>query len=105
MKIPKKAKTPPYVRPCPCEVGVPQKNLVPNTCLSKKIRWTARGRIWSNPPCSVRSSSILLVGPLSKCQHPGQTNSVQEGPKAGLTWWNSPALFLLVNLPMTYNIP
>ena len=35
--------------------------------------WTWRGRTWSGPPCSVRTSSILLVAPrvapLSKCQH------------------------------------
>ena len=27
---------------------------------------TARGRTWSSPPCSLRTSSILLVAPLSK---------------------------------------
>ena len=26
---------------------------------------------WSSPPCSVRTSSILLVASLSKCQHSG----------------------------------
>ena len=30
------------------------------------LRWTARGRTWSSPPCSVRTSSILLVASLSK---------------------------------------
>ena len=28
--------------------------------------------------------SIFLVAPLSKCQHPGWTNSMQEGPNADL---------------------
>ena len=58
--------------------------MVPPTCPAKKLRWTARGRTWSSPPCSVRTSSILLFASLSKCQHSGQTNSVQEGPNAGL---------------------
>ena len=71
------------------EGEVPQKNLKKYLYLSvKKSWWTARGRTWSGSPCSVRTSSILLVAPcvapLSKCQHPGQTNSVQKGPNAGL---------------------
>ena len=53
---------------------------------SKKLRWTARGRKWSSQPCSVRTSSILLVASLSKCQHSGKTNLVQEGPNAGLLY-------------------
>ena len=35
------------------------------------FRWTARGRKWGSPPCSRRTSSNLLIAPLSKCQHPG----------------------------------
>ena len=56
----------------------------PYLSVKNSFRWTVRGRTWSSPPCSVRSSSFLLVIPLSKCQHPGQTNSVQEGPNAVL---------------------
>ena len=33
------------------------------------LRCTARGRTWSSPPCSMRTSSVLLVASLSKCQH------------------------------------
>ena len=36
----------------------------------KKLRWTVRGRTWSSPPCSVRTSSILLVASLSKYKMP-----------------------------------
>ena len=39
----------------------------------KNLRCTATGRTGSSPPCSVRTSSILLVAPLSKCPHPGYT--------------------------------
>ena len=34
----------------------------------KKCRWTARGRTWSSPPSSARTSSILLDAPFSKVQ-------------------------------------
>ena len=43
-----------------------------------------RGRTWGSPPFPKRTSSILLVAPLSKLPHPQQTNSVQEAPNAGL---------------------
>ena len=55
-----------------------------SNCLAKKTRLTARGRTWSSPPCSVGTSLILLDASLSKCQHSGMTNSVKEGPNAGL---------------------
>ena len=50
----------------------------------KKSSLTARGRTWSSPPWSRRTSSNLLVAPLSKWQHPEYTNSVKEGLNAGL---------------------
>ena len=34
----------------------------------KKFRWTSRGRTWSSPPSSARTSSILIDAPFSKCQ-------------------------------------
>ena len=59
------------------EGGVPQQNskskkgseCSPLLVQQKNLRWTARGRTCSSPPCSVRTSSILLVESLSKCQH------------------------------------
>ena len=43
--------------------------MVNPTCPSKKnFRWTARGRTWSSPPSSARTSSILLDAPFSKVQ-------------------------------------
>ena len=54
--------------------------------LQSKIRWTARGRTWSSPTCFRRTSSMI---PESKCQHPGLTNLVQEGPNAVLEEWSN----------------
>ena len=56
------------------EGGVPQQNPESKTyseCSplhvhNKKLRWTAKERRWSSPPCSLRTSSILLVALLSK---------------------------------------
>ena len=63
------------------EGGVPQQNPKSKTyskwspllvCQEKKLRWTARGRTWRSPTCSVRASSILLVAPLSKSSIQGR---------------------------------
>ena len=51
---------------------------------AKNLRWAVRVRTWSSPLCSLRTTSILLCTLLSKYQHPGWTNSVQERPNAGL---------------------
>ena len=45
--------------------------MVPSTCPPKKSRWTTRDMTQGSPPWSSRTSSNLLVAPLSKCQHPG----------------------------------
>ena len=62
--------------------------MVPSTCPPKKIRSgqqeEGHGVLWGSPPWSRRTSSNLLVAPLSKCQHSGKTNSVQDGPTVGL---------------------
>ena len=31
--------------------------MVPTTCLSKKFRWTVRGRTWSSSPSTARTTS------------------------------------------------
>ena len=62
---------------CPPGTGADTKTMGPP---QKEFRWTVRGRTWCSPACSVRISSILLVAPLSKCQHAGYPNSLQEGP-------------------------
>ena len=47
------------------EGGVPQKS----SKIKNGSEWS--GRTWSSPPCSVKTSSTLLVASLSKCQHSG----------------------------------
>ena len=61
----------------------------------KNLRWTARGRTWSSPPCSVRTSSVLLVAFRVDKFSAGRTKCRSLMLKR--TWWNSLALFLLVN--------
>ena len=56
----------------------------PYLSVKKKFRWTARGRTWSSPPSSARTSSILFDTPLSKCQGLTQKPS-PWGPTTPLT--------------------
>ena len=53
---------------------------------AKKLRWTARGRTWSSPKCSVRQI---------QCKKDRiQVSYVEKN----MVQWNSLALFLIVNL-------
>ena len=52
------------------------------TCPVKNLRWTARGRTWSSPPCSVRTLSILLVVSLSMPAF--RIDKFSAGPNAGI---------------------
>ena len=48
----------------------------------KNLRCTARGRTWSSPPCSVRTSSVLLVvKPRPQTPKP-HTQKPKKGPWA-----------------------